>query len=94
VRESSSKLVAILDEESAGTPEWPPPATPPDSLPWADEVAVSCAEAIRHADYAVHGDPDALAPNAQRLPGAVDRERTLELAVGACLRAWHRRGNP
>jgi len=94
VRESSSKLVAILDEESAGTPEWPPPATPPASLPWADEVAVSCAEAIRHADYAVHGDPDALAPNAQRLQGAVDRERTLELAVGACLRAWHRRGNP
>ena len=94
VRESSRKLVAVLDEESAGAPEVPSPATPPASLPWANEAAVACSEEIRRAGYAVHGDPDALAPNAQRLPGAVDRERTLELAVKACLRAWHRRGNP
>ena len=94
VRELARKLVATLDEESVQTREVASPVTPPASLPWANEVAVASAEEIRRAGYAVHGDPDALAPNAQRLPGAVDRERTLELAVTACLRAWHRRGNP
>jgi hypothetical protein len=94
VRELSRKLVATLDEESAETREAASPVTPPASLAWANEVAVASAEEIRRAGYAVHGDPDALAPNADRLPGAVDRERTLELAVTACLRTWHRRGNP
>ncbi len=94
VRELSQKLVAILDDESAEPDEVTSPVTPPASLPWANEVAAASAEQIRRAGYAVHGDPDALAPNAQRLPGAVDRERTLELAITACLRAWHRRGNP
>ena len=91
-RELSQKLVATLDEESAAPDEVAAPVTPPASLPWANEVAVASAEQIRRAGYAVHGDPDALAPNAQRLPGAVDRERTLELAVTACLRIWPQGG--
>jgi hypothetical protein len=94
VRELSRKLVAVLDDEPAWPREGAEPVTPPGSLSWANEVAVTSAGEIRRAGYAVHGDPDALAPNALRHPGAVDRERTLELAMTACLRAWHRRGNP
>ena len=49
--------------------------------------------AIRRAGYAVHGELDALTPTDHRLPGTVDRGRTLELAVTACLRSWHLRGS-
>ncbi len=94
VGDLSRKLVATLDEDVAETDAVLAPVTPPASLPWANEVAMASAEAIRRAGYAVHGDPDALAPNAQPLPGAVDRERTLELALTACLGAWQRRGRP
>jgi hypothetical protein len=42
----------------------------------------------------VHGNPDDLAPSEHQLPGTVDREHTLELAVTACLRTWHQGGDP
>jgi hypothetical protein len=61
---------------------------------WAQEQAASTAEAIRRAGYAVHGELDALTPTDHRLPGTVDRGRTLELALMACLRSWHLRGSP
>ncbi len=63
------------------------------SMVWAQEQAATTAERIRRAGYAVHGELDALTPTDHRLPGTVDREHTLELAVTACLRNWHLRGS-
>ena len=61
---------------------------PADELPWARNVAASMADELRDAGYPVHGDPGAMAPTEHRLPGIVDRDRTLELAVAGCLRLW------
>ncbi len=95
VRELARTLVAVLEERPAERPtEHTAPLTPPASLPWAREVAAATTEQLRHAGYAVHGDPGALAPTEHRMPGTVDRERTLELAVTACLRTWPLRGDP
>ena len=97
VRELARTLVAVLEENTKESPEprdVAAPVTPPAALPWAREVAAASAEELRQAGYAVHGDPDALAPSEHRLPGTVDRERTLELAVTACLRTWPLRGDP
>lgn len=88
VRRLSMTLVGLLDESTLGQGDSAPVA-PPASLAWAREVAASTAGDLRTAGYAVHGDPDDLAPTEHRLPGTVDRERTLELAVTACLRTWH-----
>jgi hypothetical protein len=92
VRDLSRTLVALLDaqpDEATSQPQAvASPVTPPTSLPWAREVAAASTEELRHAGYPVHGDPDALSPTEHRLPGTVDRERTLELAVTACLRIW------
>ncbi len=88
VRGLSRTLVTLLDESTLGSGDVAEPAVPPSSLPWAREVAAASAEQLRDAGYAVHGEPDALAPTDHRLPGIVDRERTLELAVTACLRVW------
>jgi hypothetical protein len=93
VRDLARTLVATLEPDSAPR-ETSTLVTPPASLTWADEVAATTAEKLRHAGYAVHGDPESLAPTPHRLSGTVDRERTLELAVAACLRSWHLRGNP
>lgn len=100
VRGVARTLVAVLEQDRAdavtrspGTaPSSPPPVTPPASLPWAREVAATSAVALRAAGYAVHGDPDALAPTDHRLPGTIDREHTLELALTGLLRTWHRGG--
>lgn len=93
VRDLARTLVAVLDEEATdGEPTGARiaiPVTPPVALPWAREVAATTAERLRGAGYAVHGDPDALSPSEPGLPGTIDRERTLELAVTACLRIWH-----
>jgi len=94
VRALSRTLVVLLDERAAESGDVPLPVTPPPSLPWAREVAAAGAEELRHAGYPVHGEPDALAPTDHRLPGIVDRERTLELAVTACLRTWRQGGWP
>ncbi len=98
VRELARTLAALVEKNREENPSEPrdvaSPVTPPASLAWAREVAAASAEQLRHAGYAVHGDPDALAPTEHRLPGTVDRERTLELAVTACLRTWPLRGDP
>jgi hypothetical protein len=102
VRDVARTLVALLEEDRddavvARRRTAPPagmPATPPASLPWAREVAAGMAEHLRRDGYAVHGDPDALGPTDHRLPGRIDRERTLELAVTALLRTWHWGGQP
>ena len=94
VRDLSRTLVALLGETPSGPDDAVRPATPPASLPWARAIAASAADRLRDAGYAVHGEPDALAPTDHRLPGTVDRERTLELAVTACLRTWPKGGRP
>jgi hypothetical protein len=93
VRDAARTLVALLDDDAADPGTVAVPVTPPASLPWALQVATAGAEQIRAAGYAVHGDPDALLPVQHGLPGTVDRERTLELAVTACLRTWHLGGD-
>ena len=92
-RELARTLAATLDEPA--TPAHPVTtiAPPPASMDWAQEQAASTAGALSQAGYAVHGELDALTPTDHRLPGTVDRGRTLELAVTACLRSWHLRGN-
>lgn len=99
VRDVARTLVAVLEEDradvvvrSAGESLSIAPVTPPASLRWARDVAATTAERLRRAGYAVHGDPDALAPTDHRLPGTIDREHTLELAVTGLLRTWHQGG--
>ena len=87
VPELAGTLIELLDEADTQTHR-APALVPPTSLAWAHEVAATTAEELRGAAYAVHGDPEFLAPAVHRLPGAVDPERTLELALTACLRAW------
>jgi hypothetical protein len=83
-------LHSTMQEDSSGQPSIPraPALAPADELPWARQVAASMSEELRNAGYPVHGDAGAVAPTEHRLPGTVDRDRTLELAVTACLRLW------
>ncbi len=70
-----------------------PLAVPPWAHTWAVDRAREMAERIRRGGYAVHGDPDDLVPTDR--PGAsstVDRDRTLELALAAGVRAWQLQG--
>ncbi len=92
VRDLSRTLVTLLGESVTDSGAADQPVVPPSSLPWARAVAAASAEQLRDAGYAVHGAPDALAPTDHRLSGIVDRERTLELAVTACLRVWPQGG--
>ena len=94
VRELAGTLAATLDQGTIPAHSVTSLAPPSASMDWAREQAASTADAIRRAGYAVHGAPDDLAPTEHRLPGAVDRERTLELAVTACLRTWHLGDHP
>ncbi|MEO7350579.1 MAG: hypothetical protein ABIR34_12895 [Marmoricola sp.] len=94
VRDLARTLVSVLDEEEVASADVEATVTPPASLPWALAVAATSAGQLRSAGYAVHGDPDALSPTEHQLPGTVDRERTLELAVTACVRTWHLGGDP
>jgi hypothetical protein len=93
VRELARTLAATLGEEATPAYSVTSLAPPPPSMAWAREQAASTDQAIRAAGYAVHGELDALTPTDHRLPGTVDRGRTLELAVTACLRSWHLRGD-
>ena len=93
VRELARTLAATLEEPATPAHSATSLAPPPPSMGWAQEQAASTAERIRRAGYAVHGELDALTPTDHRLPGTVDRGRTLELAVTACLRSWHLRGS-
>jgi hypothetical protein len=86
------RLAATLDDGPV-LPDAPdPPAVPRASLAWAREQAASTAHDLRAAGYAVHGNPDDLAPSDHRHSGSVDRTRTLELAIAACLRTWRLQG--
>lgn len=96
VRTVARTLVHVLaDEAPSSTTEQHPGPTPaaivvpPASMPWAREVAATTAARLSDAGYAVRGDLDVLTPVDLGLPGTIDRERTLELAVKACLRTWH-----
>ena len=93
VRELARTLAARLDEPATPAHSASSLAPPPPAMGWAQEQAASSAERIRRAGYAVHGELDALTPTDHRMPGTVDRGRTLELAVTACKRCWHLRGS-
>lgn len=70
-----------------------PLAVPPWARALAAERSREMADGIRGGGYAVHGDPDDLVPTDR--PGAsstVDRDRTLELALAAGVRAWQLQG--
>ena len=83
----AASLVRVLAE--APIPSDPlPPVTPRASLPWAGATAEATRDAITSAGYPVHGDPGALLPAELRRPETIDRDRTLDLAVNASLRAW------
>ena len=70
------------------------PLTPRASLPWAGATAEATRDAITSAGYSVLGDPGALLPADLRRPEIIDRDRTLDLAVNASLRAWqHQEGH-
>ncbi|MET0839516.1 MAG: hypothetical protein ABWY19_12085 [Marmoricola sp.] len=87
VRALSASLARVLaDVPTPG--EAPAPVTPEGSLPWARATAEAIREAITEAGYPVHGDPEALLPAGIRCPETIDRDRTLDLAVHASLRAW------
>jgi hypothetical protein len=69
-----------------------PPGPPPPARAWASGAAAALVGELREAGYAVHGTPDELAPPDAWPTGTIDRERTLELALAACRRAWHLQG--
>lgn len=86
----------LLERVLPGSGEGVPTPAPPDTaLTWAGRQGRTAAgrlrSAGRHAGYAVHGDPDALAHSAGG-SGALDDDRTLGLALTACLRAWQLQG--
>ena len=89
-RDLAARLAAVL-QEPAGS-EAPPPVVPRPALAWARAQATSAAHDLRVAGYAVHGKPDDLAPSDHVHAGTVDRTRTLELAIAACLRTWRLQG--
>ncbi len=93
VRPLAERLAHILDD---GRPplEVPAPAPPRVVLPWARRTAreVAARVAGEHvlAGYAVHGDPEVLAPTGGS-QGSVDPQGTLDQALWGCLEAWRRR---
>jgi hypothetical protein len=92
VRGLASRLAAALDGiDAPGTPP-PPPFVPDFALGWARDQAAGTAAELDAAGYAVHGDPGDLSPSDQPHPGTIDRDRTLELALAACLRTWRLQG--
>jgi hypothetical protein len=84
----------VLPEARASLTTPPAPlAVPPWARAWAVDRARQMADRVRSGGYAVHGDPDDLVPTDR--PGAgstVDRDRTLELALAAGVRAWQLQG--
>ncbi len=94
VRDLAARFSAVLTERDLVPDPPPPPAVPPGAEGWAREQALATATRIRTAGYAVHGDPDELLPADHGRPGTVDRTRTLELALAACLRTWQLQEGP
>jgi hypothetical protein len=92
VRDLALRLAAVLDQMAAqgGSPR--APVVPRASFAWATERATTLGRELRSAGYAVHGDVAVLAPAHHEHSGAVDRTRTLELAIAVCLRIWRLQG--
>jgi len=91
VRELAARLSAALDRVPlADSPQ--PPSVPRAALGWAREQADRAAGDLEGDGYAVHGNPGDLAPSDHGQPGTVDRTRTLELALAACLQTWRLQG--
>ena len=94
VRELAGRLVASVLPPPTPGHEPPPLGVPAAARTWAQETATAMAERLRRAEYPVDGNPGDLVP-APHLPhgpggGTVDSGRTLELALDACVGAWHR----
>jgi hypothetical protein len=86
-RNLATRLAAVLDGVALpGPPQRL--AVPREALPWAHDQAARVVSGLSGDGYAVHGDPAHLSPAHHRGPGTVDRTRTLDLAVAACVRAW------
>lgn len=92
VRDLAARLVAALDKVPARPDPGPAPAVPRAARAWADEQAAAAARDLRGAGYAVHGNPDDLVPANRQHSGTVDRARTLDLALVACLETWRLQG--
>lgn len=88
VPDLAARLSDVLRDVVPADEAVPAPLVPRPSLEWAQQSAARQAERLRTADYAVHGDPAELAPEDHRGTGRVDRDRTLELALRACLATW------
>ena len=88
VPDLAARLAGVLRDVVPADEAVPAPLVPRPSLDWAREAAARQADRLRTADYAVHGDPAELAPTDHRGTGRVDRDRTLELALRACLATW------
>jgi hypothetical protein len=92
VRDVAARLVAALEEAPGKPVAGPPPAVPRAARAWAREQAAATARNLRPAGYAVHGTPDELVPADHSHSGTVDRTRTLDLALAACLETWRLQG--
>ncbi len=92
VRELAARLSAALDEASARGQLAAPDGPPPRARMGARAGGRRRPATSTRAGYAVHGNPGDLAPSDHRQPGTVDRTRTLELALAACLRTWRLQG--
>ena len=93
VRDLAARLAAALDDHVSLPGPAPTPAVPRTALAWAQRAGGRGRPATSSAaGYAVHGDPGDLVPADHRHSGAVDRTRTLELALAACLRTWRLQG--
>ncbi len=92
VQDRALRLATALADVPALPGAGATPFVPRPSLAWAREQATAMAREVRAAGYAVHGDPDELAPRGHQHSGTVDRTRTLELAIAACLRTWRLQG--
>jgi hypothetical protein len=90
VRDLAARLTAALDGVAPDSAQ--PPVAPRAALAWAREQADRTAHDLEGAGYAVHGNPDDLAPSDHAHSGTVDRDHTLDLAVEACLRTWRLQG--
>ena len=92
VRELAGRLVGSVLQDSLPVREPPPLGVPARARTWAAETATAMADRLREAEYPVHGNPGDLVP-APHTPagpgGGVDSSRTLELALDACVGAWH-----
>jgi len=91
VRELAGRLSGALDQLPLVDPPQPP-SVPRAASGWAREQADRTARDLERGGYAVHGNPGDLAPSDHGQPGTVDRTRTLELALAACLQTWRLQG--